>query len=90
MVTGDDGPPNGGTLVQVVAPGRYVSSVVALGTLTAYDPYVDWQPIDDPPPLSRILRGVTDWPPSRTTDGNDPFLTREVGEKLVAEARRER
>lgn len=90
LVTADDGavaPFDAGTVVQVAGPGGAVSAPVSIGSLTAHDPYTDWQPIEDPPPLAEILDGVVTWPDDLDyTPLGRPFLTREVGERIIAEA----
>lgn len=74
--------------VQIVFAGGIVSPPVYLGSLVAHDPYTDWRPVADPPPLAHILADVTKWPEGDLwMPGMEPLLTREVGERIIAAAK---
>lgn len=88
LIAADDGPLDAGTVVQVIGMGEVVCPPVSLGSLTAHDPYTDWQLIEDPPPLAEVLADVIEWPDDveHPVHGR-PFLTREIGERIIAKAR---
>lgn len=87
LVTEADGQPNEMMTVQMIVPGYLVTGPMLIGSLTAHDPYTDWKLVSDPPPLAEILGGIITWPlDAEYLSLGRPFLTQEVGERIVAEA----
>lgn len=89
LVTADEeatAPYGAQVVVQMVNVGYVVSPPASLGSMAAHDPYTDWQVVEDPPPLAEILSSVKKWPEDRPYPLGRPFLTKEIGEKIIAEA----